>query len=531
MPGDQTTARDAVLAAVKAGEWRSRRHRLIVELSRASVLAACVPAVTAAIRVVRPVSPAALTASLLIPAVLLAAWVAWRLRRHAALERVAHEMDAAAGLNDELLSAHWFASHGPDTPWTGAQVGRAAARISDVDWDAMQPAPRPRRAWATAAVLLGVTVILLFVPTGTLGGPARLTAGSAAGRDVTEAIEILRTRLEETGMSDADRLRAAEILNALQREGLSAEEARALLAELEKLLGTDGLDAKTLEAMADALDKSASAKELADALRRHAMAEAAKKARELADKAAGLGKQERDELAEAMEQAAARGATSDRSLQELADEMREAADMLRGDDGQAMKKSLEQMADRMEQVAKDAQEKGAGAARDQTEALEEALGEKPGEPGEKGDSRSESSSASGQQQSMGEGMAREAAAAPNTQMAQQATMPGLGQMAGQPQAQPPPSPQALAEGKRRIEVALKEEMVRAHDEAADSKPAELIDRKTERVDSTVQYRRVEGAQDYDRAKAQQEGSVPEARRAVVKKYFTALGPRSKNKKQ
>jgi len=69
-------------------------------------------------------------------------------------------------------------------------------------------------------------------------------------------------------------------------------------------------------------------------------------------------------------------------------------------------------------------------------------------------------------------------------------------------------------------------MVRAHDEAANKKPAELVNRKTERVDSTVQYRRVEDAQNYDRAKAQQEGSVPEARRAVVKKYFTALGPRA-----
>jgi hypothetical protein len=89
----------------------------------------------------------------------------------------------------------------------------------------------------------------------------------------------------------------------------------------------------------------------------------------------------------------------------------------------------------------------------------------------------------------------------------------------------------LAEGKRRIEVALKEETVRAHDEADAKKPGELVDRKTERVDSTVQYRRVEGAQDYDRAKAQQEGSVPEARRAVVKKYFSALGPRGKTNKR
>ena len=121
-------------------------------------------------------------------------------------------------------------------------------------------------------------------------------------------------------------------------------------------------------------------------------------------------------------------------------------------------------------------------------------------------------------------MAREAASMPNPSMAQ---MPGLGQMAGQPQGQPPLTPAQLANGMRRIEVALKEEMVRAHDEAANTKPAELVDRKTERVDSTVQYRRVEDAQNHDRAKAQQEGAVPDARRAVVMKYFTALGPRSK----
>src|SRR5688572_32319075 len=93
MPGDQTTARAVVLDTVRAGESRLRRHRLVVELSRASMLAASIPALTAAIRVLRPVSTAALTASFLIPAVLLAIWAVWRLRRHAALERIAHEME------------------------------------------------------------------------------------------------------------------------------------------------------------------------------------------------------------------------------------------------------------------------------------------------------------------------------------------------------------------------------------------------------------------------------------------------------
>ena len=528
MPGDQTNARSVVLDTVRAGESRLRRHRLISELSRASMLAASIPAVTAAVRILRPVSPAVLIASFLIPTLLLAVWVALRLRRHAALERIAHDMDAAAGLNDELLSAHWFASHGPGTPWTEAQMDRAADHMAGVDWNAVQPAPRPRRAWATTAVLLGVTAILLFVPTGSLGGSARLTADSRADTKVDDAIEMLRTRLEETEMSDAERMRASEILDALQREGLSSEEAKALLAELEALLGKDGLDAKTLEAMADALGKSASAKELAEALRNRAMAEAAKQARELAEKAPGLDKQQRDELADAMEQAAAK---TDKSLEQLADEMRDAADKLRGDDAEAMKKSLEEMADKMEQIAKEAQEKGESASGEKTEALEEALGEKgeASEAGEKaGESKRDSNQSSGNMQGQGEGMAREAAAMPNPSMAQ---MPGLGQMAGQPQGQPPAAPQQLAEGKRRIEVALKEELVRAHDQSADTKPAELVDRKTERVDSTVQYRRVEGAQDYDRAHAQQEGAVPEARRAVVKKYFTAHGPRGKNKKQ
>ncbi|MEX2271629.1 MAG: hypothetical protein WD690_09170 [Vicinamibacterales bacterium] len=526
MADDQIAARAAILDTVRAGEARLRRHAVIVQLSRASMLAACIPAATAALRVIRPVSTAALLASFLIPAALLAAWAIWHLRRHAAVERIAREMDAAAGLNDELLSAHWFASHGPETIWTDAQVDRAAVRAAAVDWNAVQPAPRPRRAFATTAILLGVTAILLFVPAGSISGPAFLNAddGSAAKRDA--AIEMLRTELEEAEMSEAERLRAAEILNTLQREGLSSAEAKALLAELEALLGKDGLDAKMLEAMANALDKSASAKELADALRNRAMAEAAKKARELADKAPGLAKNERDELADAIDQAAA---NTDKSLEQLADEMREAADKLRGEDGAAMKKSLEEMADRMEQIARDAKEQGESAAREKTEALEEALGEKgsASEQGEKaGDSERQSNQSSGNMQGEGEGMAREAASMPNPSAAQ---MPGLGQMAGQPQGQPPLTPEQLASGKRRIEVALKEEMVRAHDEAANAKPAELVDRKTERVDSTVQYRRVEDAQNYDRAKAQQEGAVPEARRAVVKKYFTALGPRSKKK--
>src|SRR5687767_11510645 len=108
MPGDQTSARAAVLETVRAGEARLRRHVVVTELSRASMLAAGIPAVTAALRVIRPVSIPVLAASFLIPAVALAIWAVWRLRRHAALERIAHEMDTAAGLNDELLSAHWF---------------------------------------------------------------------------------------------------------------------------------------------------------------------------------------------------------------------------------------------------------------------------------------------------------------------------------------------------------------------------------------------------------------------------------------
>lgn len=524
MQGDQTSARAAVLDAVRAGEARLRRHRLIAELSRASIAAAAVPALAAAVRVLRPVSPAAMAASLVVPALVLAGWVMWRLRRHAALERVAHEMDSAAGLNDELLSAHWFSAHGPETTWTAAQVDRAAATIAGVDWQQAQPAPRPRQAWAATAVLLGLTAVLMFVPTGSIGGPARLGAAAAnAKRDA--AIEMIETRIDETEMSDADRMRAKDILDALEREGLSSAEAKALLAELEKILNKDGIDPKTLAEMAGALEKSPSAKELADALRKRAMAEAAKEARELAEKAPKLGKNDRDDLADAIDQAAAK---TDKSLKELADEMREAADKLRGDDAEAMKKSLEKMADKMEQMAREAQEKGEGAMREETQALEDSLGEQgeASEQGEQaGESQRQSNQSTGNMQGEGEGMAREAASMPSQSMAQ---MPGLGQMGGSPTG-PQQKPAELGDGKRRIEVALKEEMVRAHDEAADTKPAELVDRKTERVDSTVQYRRVEGAPDYDRAQAQQEGAIPEARRAVVKKYFTALGPRGGGK--
>lgn len=516
----------AVLETVRQGALRQRRHQLVVELSRASMIAAAVPAIAAALRVVRPIGTGALVAAFVVPALALAAWAVWRIRHQATLERVARDMDRAAGLQDELVSAHWFTGHGPETAWTRAQIDRAAAHAAAVDWTAVQPAPRPQRAWVTTAVLAGVTVILLFVPAGSVGGgSARLDAASTAAKKAA-AIEMLETRIDETEMSDADRMRAKDILAALEKGGLSSEEAKKLLAELEALLGKDALDKATLEAMAKALDASPSAKDLAEALRNRDMAKAAEEARKLSGKAQSLSKKERDDLAKAMEQAASE--PKDKSLEKLEKltrDLREAAEKLKGDDTEEMKKSLEKMADSMDKMAKEAQEKGA----ESTESMEEAMGEQgeASDQGEKaGESKKQSSQSTGNMQGEGEGMAREAASMPNPSQSQ---MPGLGQMSGQPQGQPPQKPAELKEGQRRIEVALKEELVRAHDEAGNDKPEELVDRKTERVDSTVQYRRVEGAPDYDRTKAQQEGTIPEARRAVVKKYFSALGPRGGGK--
>jgi hypothetical protein len=521
---EHSRAHHAVLEAVREGESRLRRHALVAELSRAAILAAAVPAFVAALRVLRPVPTSIVIASFVIPALALAAWGVFRIGRHAAAERTARRMDTDASLNDELVSAHWFASHGPETEWTSAQIDRAAARVAGVDWNAAQPAPRPTKSWAAAAVLLGLTIVLLFVPTGTIGGPARLGAEAAdAAKKKADAIAMLETRIDETEMSDADRMRAKDILSELEKAGLSSEEAKKLLAELEALLGKDMLDKAALEAMAKALDASPSAKDLAEALRNRDMAKAAEEARKLAEKAQGLSKKERDDLAKAMESAA--NEPKDKSLEKLANDLRDAAEKLKGDDAEEMKKSLEKMADSMEEMAKQAQEKGA----ESTESMEEAMGEEgeASEQGEKaGESNKQSSQSTGSMQGEGEGMAREAASAPNPSQAQ---MPGLGQMSGQPPGAPPQQPAALKEGQRRIEVALKEELVRAHDETGSEKPEELVDRKTERVDSTVQYRRVEGAPDYDRAKAQQEGAIPEARRSVVKKYFTALGPRGGGK--
>ncbi len=520
-----TNAHEAVLEAVRQGESRLRRHVLIAELSRAAVAAAAVPAALAAVRILRPVPSAVVIAAFLIPALALAAWAVFRIGRHAAAERTARSMDRDAGMKDELVSAHWFASHGPETDWTHAQIDRAAARVGAVDWAAVQPAPRPKKAWAAAAVLLGVTVVMLFVPTGTIGGSARLDAAASAAAKKSAAVEMLETRIDATEMSDADRMRATDILAALEKGGLSSEEAKKLLAELEALLGKDTLDKAALEAMAKALDASPSAKDLAEALRNRDMAKAAEEARKLAEKAQSLSKQDRDALAKAMDKAA--NEPKDKSLEKLANDLRDAAEKLRGDDAEEMKKSLEKMADSMEEMGKDAQKKGQDATESMEEAMSEAEQGESSDQGEKaGESQKQSSQSTGNMQGEGEGMAREAASMPNPSQAQ---MPGLGQMSGQPQGQPPQKPAELKEGQRRIEVALKEELVRAHDEAGNDKPEELVDRKTERVDSTVQYRRVEGAPDYDRAKAQQEGTIPEARRAVVKKYFTALGPRGGGK--
>src|SRR5690606_37863771 len=131
---DQKHPSDVVLEAVRQGQRRLRRHALVVELSRGAVVAAVVPAVLAAVRVVRPVPSLVIVAAFVLPAVLLALWASARVGRYAVAERAARRMDADAALNDELVSAHWFAAHGPRTDWTRAQIDRAAARIAGVDW-------------------------------------------------------------------------------------------------------------------------------------------------------------------------------------------------------------------------------------------------------------------------------------------------------------------------------------------------------------------------------------------------------------
>lgn len=169
-------------------------------------------------------------------------WLGWRCMQGRSLQTVAAIADARCRLNDELLSACWFAREETPSAWEALMLGRAVRTTGTLDVRAVFPLRAPR-SLASAAGLGTAVLALMFAGSGT-GVPADRSAGvirslavqSRSGDD-TEANEIAsRARaMAATAGVDKSVWNRAEALARNLRSG-------AELAELKRAIESGDAD-------------------------------------------------------------------------------------------------------------------------------------------------------------------------------------------------------------------------------------------------------------------------------------------------
>jgi hypothetical protein len=177
--------------------------------------------------------------------------------------------------------------------------------------------------------------------------------------------------------------------------GTSAQPGAAGQAGTTGQPGAAG-DQRTIEALADALRDQGATRSAAEALDRNDLGGAAQQLRELADQAGQLSQEARNDLADALRNAAEQIAPRDPAL---ADQLRQSADGLE-QGGQEASKALDDLAQAIDNLQKGQQGQPANAAGDQGQP---GQGEQGNQPGSADGQAGEQSGNSGQDGQDGQG--------------------------------------------------------------------------------------------------------------------------------
>jgi hypothetical protein len=258
-----TELQNAVARADHARRVRDTARRLWA----AAPIAASVCLAIAIAGRLRGWTPAVTLFVLAIAALALAAYTLGARRRRAVSDADVSHIDADAGLQGELRSAHWFAGASDHDDWIRFHLARAAERVRGIDWSGLYPAAPSGRAKVATGVLAAIAVALaMFVP-GNAGVAASdgKPAPAAAARKPGAILALppdLRKQIE-------DMLVSAE---SGQGRALTADEVRDLIAKLQELAKDPSKQASP--AAANAAQKPATEADI------KAFAERAKKASE-----------------------------------------------------------------------------------------------------------------------------------------------------------------------------------------------------------------------------------------------------------
>jgi hypothetical protein len=230
---------DGILTAVQRAEALRRRRLVTRILMRVVPVAAGALLVTAALVRLTHAPLAVFWSALALAAagVFVFAWLNGR--APAVTDAAAAKLDADAGLEGELRSAHWFASNTASDPWTAFHLERASDHVEAVSWPSVYPPVKGARAWAGSAVLAlaAIAVVMSSAWPSAKGAAAGNPRGTVADKDTSGIPTDLQKQIDD-------------LLRAIESGAMPMDAARAKLAEMRDALAN--LDPKTQAALAKA---------------------------------------------------------------------------------------------------------------------------------------------------------------------------------------------------------------------------------------------------------------------------------------
>lgn len=271
-------------------------------------------------------------------------------------------VDRRLELAEQLATAGEIVAEGTDEPIAQMQVAAAteAAAWAQENW---RGGPRLGRDLAMTALLgfLAAAALLLTGPEGRNliprppGAPQEQTAqpaaspGPAAARPQQPKPQAQPSpQPQQTGRTAGVQRAVQDVQRSREAGAIDAGEASRRLgqaeAELGRLTQQSRNDQQALDRLASALDQISAGHEAADALRRGNYEEAARAISELGAESDQLSQEAKNQLAQALRQAANDSASSP----ELSQAERRAADALAGRDYEAAARAMSDLADQVQ---------------------------------------------------------------------------------------------------------------------------------------------------------------------------------------
>ena len=525
--------RDVILETLRRVRNRGRFNRGLREfafvfcLFLASVLAFQL----IRLRVGIPAGPAGLDTYLShIWLIALSVFFVWRVSRTRTLAEAAAIVDNQGDLKDELKTAYWFINNDRDddaSPWIELQARRAATTVAELDLGKLVPTVIPKGLFLADGVLLAIGIFLWTLP----GQPSMVPSHGPLEltRDEEKQVQDIRELLADAAQSETVQ-ELDETLERLEQGELSLDDGLQDLAIVENLLSEGNLEVSTIKEglgeLAKDLRSSSELTSVADAIDSGDLNEASDLLRALAENLPDAPA-DMAALREALDRASQ---AEDASLEELLENLRQAAEALASQDSDEAQRALEEAAEELESMGRKMEAQGQmNEARRQLGELRQSLGEQspfgasdeqppPSDTSDTGEGETAPAKAGGMampggdvQLQMGGGAAPDPTDVLDAGPGGHSTGPSQGEdnIPGDP---------------TRLEVQLEMELLASEEDPERDLPEDIFDKESRQEHSLVDYREASPRSDYASEAIMNEERIPWRYRNLVKKYFLALRP-------